>query len=56
MIKREYYCKNCDFVFERVSLAEDEKVKCPLCGKDDLSLKSEEEKKPAFCDTAGKYT
>lgn len=56
MNKRTYYCKNCDFNFERVPISNDEKVKCPLCGQEDLELKEEKEKAPASCCTSSKYT
>lgn len=56
MNKREYYCKVCDFFFERVPISEEEEVKCPLCGNRELELRKEEEKKPASCDISSKYT
>lgn len=56
MYKKTYYCKQCDFNFERVPISDDEKVKCPLCGQEDLELIQEEKKEPASCNTSSKYT
>lgn len=55
MISKIYHCNNCDFDFERIEI-EGEEVRCPLCGKKDLTLKEEGEKKPASCDINAKYT
>lgn len=56
MVNKKYYCKDCDITFERVSVSENEIVKCPLCGSQTVELKNIEEKKPIDCNASSKYT
>lgn len=56
MIKKMYYCKACDFTFERVLIEGVKREKCPLCGTEDIELKEEKEKTPLSCNSSSKFT